>query len=226
MTRGSWILSGIVCAALAASAANAADLSSYRGFQFGAKLSAVAQQAGMKPTEARLVHQRPAMIQELNFQPNLYRNSASVADPVSEIQLSFYNAELYRMVVLYDRYKVAGMMPQDMVEAISATYGTATKPATEVAYHSYSSENAAVIARWEDSQYSYNLVRAEDRSSFALVLYSKDRDPLAQAAIAESVRLDAEEAPQREAARAKKLEDDSRVQQEKSRMENKANFRP
>ncbi|HUO32166.1 MAG TPA: hypothetical protein VMU80_23305 [Bryobacteraceae bacterium] len=226
MIRASIFLNGIVCAALGASFVCAADLSSYRGFQFGAQLSAVVQQAGMKPADVEQLHQRPAKIQELKFQPNLYRSLASPADPVTEIMFRFYNGELCRMVVLYDRYKVKGMTPEDMIQAISATYGTAERPVAEVPYHSYSSESAPLIARWEDSQYSYNLVRAEDRSSYALVLYSKGMDALAQAAIVESVRLDAEEAPQREAERVQKQAEQDRVEQEKARLENKANFRP
>ncbi|HTR35123.1 MAG TPA: hypothetical protein VMH80_04435 [Bryobacteraceae bacterium] len=226
MSTGSMFLNGIVCAALGASLVSAADLSSYRGFQFGAQLSAVVEQAGMQLADAELLHQRPAKIQELKFQPNLYRSSASSADPVSEIMFRFYNGELCRMVVLYDSYKVTGMTPEDMIQAISATYGTAQRPVAEVPFHSYSSESAPVIARWEDSQYSYNLVRAEDRYTYALVLYSKKLEALAQAAAAESVRLDAEEAPQREAERAKKQTEDNRVEQEKARLENKANFRP
>jgi len=226
MTPSSLFLNGIVCATLGASFVSAADLSSYRGFQFGTELSGVVQQAGMQPADAELLHQRPAKIQQLKFQPNLYRSAASTADPVSEIMFRFYNGELCRMVVLYDRYKVTGMTPEDMIQAISATYGTAERPVAEVPYHSYTAESAPVIARWEDSQYSYDLVRAEDHSSYAMVLYSKKLDALADAAIAESVRLDAEEAPQREAERVKQQAEANRVEQEKARLENKANFRP
>ena len=43
----------------------AQDLSRYREFQFGMNLVAVAKQADMKPSEAMMIHQRPAVIQEL-----------------------------------------------------------------------------------------------------------------------------------------------------------------
>jgi hypothetical protein len=215
-----------VCAALGMSLLSAADFSTYRGFQFGMSLSRAAEQAGMKTTEATVVHQRPALVQVLDFQPYLFHSSTTNEDPVSEISLSFYNGELFRMAVVYDRHKVDGMTPGDMIEAISATYGTATRPISEIAYHSYYAEVAPVIARWEDSEYSYNLIRADDRSSSAMVLYSKRLDALAQSAILDAVRLDALEAPQREAERAKKQADENRTQQEKSRLANKASFRP
>jgi len=83
-----------------------------------------------------------------------------------------------------------------------------------------------VIARWEDSEYSYNLIRAEDRSTFAMVLYSRALDARAQAGMIEAARLDALEAPQKEAERLKKQEADNQAEQEKSRLANKASFRP
>jgi hypothetical protein len=83
-----------------------------------------------------------------------------------------------------------------------------------------------VLARWEDSQYSYNLIRADDRSSFAMVLYSKRLDALTQPAIVEAVRLETLEAPQKEADRAKKQAEDNQALKEKSRLSNKASFRP
>jgi hypothetical protein len=133
---------------------------------------------------------------------------------------------LYRVVVTYDRYRIEGMTAEDMIAAISTTYGPATRPTAEVAYHSYYGDSAAVIARWEDAEYSYNLVKTGDHSSYALVLYSKRLDVLAQAAIAEAARLDAQEAPQREIDKQKKQEEDEQIVLDKARSANKPNFRP
>ena len=159
-------------------------------------------------TDATTVHQQPALIQSLDFQPNLFHASVGKNDPVSEITLTFYDGELARMAVVYDRYKVDGMTADDMIQALSAAYGSATKPKAEIAYHSYYAEAAPVVARWEDSEYSYNLIRSDDRSSFAMILYSKRLDALAATAIVEAVRLEALAAPQKEADRAKKQADD------------------
>lgn len=222
---------GLLCAALGTSMLSGGDFSSYRGFQFGMNLPVAAKQAGMKPSEARLVHQRPAVIQELDWQPRGFHSSPVQADPVKAdpVQdglLCFYNGELFRIIVNYDRSKVEGMTAEDMIEAISATYGMATRPTAEIAYHSNYGEVATVLARWEDPEYSYNLVRTGNRSSFAMVLYSKRLDALAQAAIAEAVRLDVQEAPQRELAKQEKLAEDGRLVLEKARSVNKPNFRP
>lgn len=213
-------------AALGTCLLSAADFSSYRGFQFGMGLSRAAEQAGMKASDAKLEYQRPVMIQLLDFQPNLFHSAVAKDDPVSEITLSFSGGELFRMAVVYDRYKVEGMTTEDMIQALSKSYGTASRPKAEIAYHSYYAETAPVIARWEDSEYSYNLIRAEDRSTFAMVLYSKALDARAQTGMIEAARLDALEAPQREADRAKKQAEENQTEQEKSRLANKASFRP
>jgi hypothetical protein len=147
-------------------------------------------------------------------------------DPVKDGLFCFINGELFRIVITYDRYKVEGMTAEDLIEAISVTYGTATRPATAIAYHSIYGETAPVAARWEDSQYEYNLVPTGDRSSFAMVLSSKRLNILAQAAIVEAVRLEAQEAPQREIEKKNKRDEDERLALEKARSVNKGNFRP
>ncbi len=211
------------------------DLSRYREFQFGADLLAVAKQARVKPSEARVLHQRPAVIQELVWQAP-YINPSPRADSVKEILFSFYNGELFRMVVTYDPERVAGMTTEDIVEAVSAKYGTVTRPAVEITLSStqfydssekiISDRTEKIIARWEDSQYSFNLFQPSYQSTFGMVMYSKRLDALARAAIVESARLDKQEAPQREVERQKKKDEETSAQQEKARQANKAPFRP
>jgi len=226
MTRArSWAIA-LLCSIVGTSTLSAADLSSYRGLKLGMSLAAAAKQAGTKPADARLVHQRPAVIQELSWELRSPLQTNPKPDPVKDGLLSFVNGELFRIVVTYDRYKVEGMTADDIIQAISATYGTATKPTAEIAYHSNYAEAAPVLARWEDSENSYDLVRTGDRASFALVLYSKRLDLLAQAAIIESARLDAQEAPQRELDKQKKRDDEANLVLEKARSVNKPNFRP
>jgi len=226
MTTSRLLTIPLLCATLGTCLLSAADFSSYRGFKFGMNLSRAAEQAGMKPNEAKLEDKRPVMIQVLDFQPNLFNSAVAKDDPVSEITLSFSNDALFRMAVIYDRYKVDGMTAEDMIQALSKTYGTATTPKAEITFHSYYGDTTPVIARWEDSEYSYNLIRAEDRSTFGLVLYSKTLDAQAQTGMMEAARLDALEAPQKEAERVKKQAEENEAEQEKSRLANKASFRP
>jgi hypothetical protein len=217
----------IVSVVLGTSMLCAADFSTYRGMHFGMNLTAAAKQTGTKLTEVRVVHQRPALIQEVDWQPRPVTPSGPLAaDPVKEGLLCFYNGELFRVVVTYDRYKVEGMTAEDMIDGISATYGTATRPTAEIAYHSNYGEVGEVVARWENSEYSYDLVRTGDRSSFAMVLYSKRLEALAQAANVEAVKLEAEEAPKRELEKQRKKDDAEHLVLEQARSVNKPNFRP
>jgi len=210
---------------------NAQDFSRYREFQFGMNLIAVGKQTDVKPSEARVIHQRPAVIQELEWRPQRFLASSPQADPVKEILFSFYNGELFRMLVNYDQHKTEGLTDEDMVEAISAKYGIATRPAASItlllssSFHVYN-DSEKVIARWEDSQYSFNLFRSSYQPTFGMLVFSKPLDGVARAAIVEAIRLDEQEAPQREIERQKKQDEESRVAQEKARPGNKVNFRP
>ena len=75
------------------------DLSRYRGFEFGETLAAVAKQAGLALTDVKLIHERPAVIQELEWPIWLAGSSSAPTDPVKTILFSFYNGELFRIVV-------------------------------------------------------------------------------------------------------------------------------
>jgi hypothetical protein len=218
-------------AVLSAASLYAGDLSKYREFQLGMNLAALAKQAQMKPSDAKTIHQRPALIQELEWQPRfaIRSGSDSDTDSVEEVLFSLYNNQLSRMVVSYNRARTEGLTTEDMIEAISATYGAAEKPEAEIVFPSVYRETVKVVARWEDSQYSLSLVRLAPSSyqpEFGMVLLSKRLDALAQAASAAAIRLDEQEAPQREIERQKKVEDENRAEQEKARPANKANFRP
>lgn len=212
-----------------APAIDAQALSRYREFQFGMNVLVVAQQADMEPSKARVIHQRPAVIQELDWRPSRALGSAPQADPVKEVLFSFYNGELFRMLVNYDRYMTEGLTDEDMVEAISAQYGTASRPDTKVILFSsfqVYNDSEKVIARWENSQYSFNFFRSSYQPTFGMLIFSKRLDSLAQAGIAEAIRLDEQAAPQREIERQKGQDEADRAEQEKARLANKPNFRP
>jgi hypothetical protein len=78
------------------------------------------------------------------------------------------------------------------------------------------------VASWEDSQYSFKLVRSSFSGGFELVIYSKRLNSEAEVALAEAVKLEKQEEPQREAERQKKQTDDL----EATRQKNQKSFRP
>lgn len=211
---------------LSAPLLDAGDLSRYREFQFGTDLPAVAKQAGVKPSDAQVIHQRPALIQELEWQPQDLSGYSGKADSIKDIRFSFYNGELFQIVVNYDRYRTEGLTAEDLISAISAQYGTATKPDAEIMFPSLYQETVKVIARWEDSQYSLDLVRSSYQHSFGIVVWAKRLDALARTATTEALRLDEQEAPQRELEHNKREEAENLMQQERARQVNKPGFRP
>ena len=85
------------------------DLSRYRGFQFGETLPAVAKQAGLDVSQAKVIHERPALLQELEWPIWLASSFDSPQDPVRTILFSFYNGELFRVLVSYDRDDTTGL---------------------------------------------------------------------------------------------------------------------
>jgi len=48
------------------------------------------------------------------------------SDTVEQILFSFYNGELYKISVTYDRSSTEGLTEEDMVKSISAKYGPPT----------------------------------------------------------------------------------------------------
>ena len=204
------------------------DLSRYRGFQFGETLPAVAKQAGLDVSQAKVIHERPALIQELEWPMWLASSFSSPQDPVRTILFSFYNGELFRVLVSYDRDETKGLTTEDLTEAISAQYGTATKPANiEIVFSSTQvyNDSEAIIATWADSQYSFNLYRSSYQPTFGMIAFSKGPDALARTATAEAIRLDAVEAPQQEIQPQNQEDEKNRESLERARQVNKSKFR-
>jgi hypothetical protein len=202
------------------------DLSRYRTFQLGADLPAIAKQVGSTPAQAKVIQSRSALMQELEWMPRSLGLSAQT-ESAKEIVFSFYNGELFRIVVNYDRYETEGLTTDDFVEALSAAYGIAAKPATPAkAPSGLYGEQEEVIAQWQDPQYRFDLVRSSYGPTFKLVGVLKRLEAQAEAAILEAARLDKEEAPQREAAQAAQQEETERVRLEKARLVNQPKFRP
>ena len=209
---------------LSASVIHAQDLSKYRNFSFGMSFVEVSKQVDSQPLQTKLIQKRPAVIQELTWWPRESSGSSPQAEPIWQVLFTFYNGELYRILVTYDRHATEGLGIEDMVEAISAKYGTATRPDVEISFptNELYRSTEKVIARWEDSQHSFNLFRSSFLNTFGLVMFSKGLDVQVRAAIAESIKLQEQEYPQREIERQKKVADNL----EAARQKNRPTFRP
>lgn len=200
------------------------DLSKYRDFSFGMSLVELSNQVNLRPLQTKLIHKHPAVVQELTWWPRESSGSSLVADSVWQVFFTFYNGELYRILVTYDPNATKGLTAEDMVQAISVQYGTATRPDAQISFptNELYRSTEKVIARWEDSQYSINLFRSGFVNSFGLVMFSKRLDGQAEAAMAESVKLEGQEDLQKEIERQRKETDKLEV----ARQKNRKTFRP
>jgi hypothetical protein len=197
------------------------DLSSYRGFQLGASVAAVAKRADMSPPEVQALHLRPAPIQELTWRPRTMESA-------QEVVFRFYEGELFRIEVRYDETETEGLTNGDMVAALAVVYGVATLiPAPPTAALGSSEDDKDVrIAEWQDARSRFELVRPAHESNFRLIGVLKRLEAPVQAALLEAQRLDEVEAPQREATRIAREEAAVSAKLEQTRLANKAKFRP
>jgi hypothetical protein len=126
--------------------------------------------------------------------------------------------------VSYDQSSTEGLTTDDLVKSISDKYGPPTGVALPIdsAKIDHYDLKPAVVASWEDAQYSFNLVRSSYADRLGLAIYSKHVNEQAELAIAEAVKLDEQEGPLREAALQKKQTDDL----ESARQKNRKVFRP
>jgi hypothetical protein len=208
---------------LAAPLLRGQDLSKYRHFTFGMSLTRVLERTDQKMADVKVIHGRPAVIQELTWwPPNLPGTSQS--DSVQEVLFSFYNGELYRISATYDRRAIEGLTAEDVVQLMKAKYGAPKNPATEMleteinfSPHDQYDSKEKVVASWEDSQYSLNLIRSSYSDGYGLVMLSKQLNAEAELAIAQAVKLEKDEIPQVEAARQKKETDDLEAARQKNR---------
>jgi hypothetical protein len=201
----------------------------YRDFQLGGDLASVSAMAGVAVSEAKTIHQRPALIQELQWRlPYALTGPAAPSrDPVQQIVFSFYSDQLFKLVIDYDRDRTEGMTDADMIDAISSEYGAMSKmPPKSVATSPVATDSGIRVARWGGTDYAVDLYRPSYASGFRMIVTSVRLETLARTAEAQAVRLDERDAPQREIARQKKEADEMRAAQEKARLANKAAFRP
>ena len=202
----------------------------YREFQLGGDLASVSALAGVAVSEAKVIHERPAVMQDLQWRPPYAPTgpTAPSPDPVRQIVFSFYDDQLFRLVIDYDHNRTEGMTDADMIEAISSAYGSTSKmpQKSRIASSQVAEESGTRVAHWGDADYSVVLYRSSYASGFRMIVTSVRLEALAATAEAQALRLDERDAPRREIARQKKEADDTRAAQERARLANKAGFRP
>src|SRR5437762_7973170 len=185
----------LVILLLAAPLLRAQDLSKYRHFTLGMNLTNLLERTEQNLTDVKTIHGRPALVQELTWWPPNVSGTSLRSDNVEQILFSFYNGELYKISVTYDRPSTEGLTAEDMVNSISAKYGPATNVALEIdsSKNDRSDVRQKPVTSWEDAQYSFNLARSSSTDHLGLIIYSKRVNAEAELAIAEAVKLEEQE---------------------------------
>ena len=221
-----------VCAVLfgVSQPASAQDLSRYRDIAFGSSVGTVATMTGTNMTQVKVVHQRPALIQEFVWRPQYgLGQSLGRSEAAREITFRFCDDELFSIVVVYDTRLVEGLTSADIIDAVSGVYGPATRTLPSQppdAAPSGSINSSTAIARWQSIDHEFTLMREAYPATFRLIGASKRVAMVARAAEVEARRLDQQEAPRRLAEQAVADAERKSAAADKTRATNKGAFRP
>lgn len=209
--------------ALSGSPLGAQELSRYRDYALESSMASVATISKTRESETKTLYERPARIQQIEWRAPYVTSGTEMADPVHDVVFSFCDDQLYQVVVNYDRDRMDGLTTADVLASVSATYGVPVrKAAGPTALPLDLPADTIVVARWEDAASLVILARGSYPAQFQLMLISKALNARARAAIKQSLRLETQEAPQRE----RDQRADALAASQKTRVLNKAAFRP
>ena len=221
---------GIGALVLCGTAFAGQDFDRYREFTLGSDVATVSTATGIEGSAMKVLHQRPALIQEFTWRPRYARRqTAAENESAEQVVFTFYDDSLFRITVDYDQARTEGLSDTDMIDAISTIYGSIVKPSTtrRAPPASVYDDPGTFLAQWGDAANSVTLYKLTSYATkFRMVVTAEPTAALARTATARALVLDDREAPQREAAREKKEADDRRAAEEKARSTNKPAFRP
>ena len=210
----------------------AQEQGAYRDFHLGASTKSILALTETRSGDVRLVHDRPAVMQELRWTPSSYgtvRSAPSRGDAVEHIVFNFYENQLSRIAVDYERSRTRGLTDRDVVEALSAVYGAPSSSSltlTDDAETGNENSAARVVARWNGPGYAVVLSRWAYGAALRLIVESTRLAALARTDDARAIALDVQEGPQRGAARARREQQDKDDADKAARAANKVTFRP
>lgn len=202
-------------------------LAHYRGVTLGDSVQSVVDRLQMAAADVKVVHERPAMVQELTWRPHRFVSGATVEpDALSEMVMTFHAGRLARIGVVYDRERTQGLTNADMHELMAGVYGTSLLVGTPTLRTIGPPSDRQTIARWEDDETLLLLWREQYPGRLGLTITSIAADAALQEALADGQRLSAAEAPMRDLARRTAEAAAARTLGEKMRLDNKARFKP
>jgi len=213
---------------------SAQDFSQYRTFQLKSNVAAVSTALGLGPEASTTLYQQPALLQKIEWRASIWGAASGLpsTDPVEQMTFSFYNDQLFQIVVAYRRTGTAGMTDADMTEALSEVYGARAPRLIAGHVPSFAEqESGTLVSRWGNATHRVVLYRSESYRAgtpgeLRLIVSDVALERLATTAIARAERQYELDAPRRELARQKAELTAEREALEKARGVNKQVFQP
>jgi hypothetical protein len=205
--------------------ASAQEVSHYRAYALDSSVDAVLAASGARAADIKVLHEQPALIQELEWRAPYSHSTTEPADPVRTTVFSFCDNALYQVLVTYDPSRTDGLSNGDIIDSLTTAYGA---PVLGSARNRPldAPTDTVVLAQWDRAGSSMTLLRGVYSAEFQLMLTSKASGTRARGAIREAARMQVADAPRREREQQKKEAADAIAAREKLRATNKAAFRP
>jgi hypothetical protein len=126
----------------------------YREYALGSSVASVVKISNTREDGTKTLHVRPARIQEVEWRAPYVSLGTALADPVRDIVFSFYDDQLYKVAVTYDRDRMEGLTNDDVIESISRTYGVPLlrhAPIARTPLPDAMPAETTVLGQWEDA---------------------------------------------------------------------------
>jgi hypothetical protein len=204
---------------------SAQDPLRYRAYTLDSSVDAVLAASAARVADVRVLHERPAMIQELDWRAPYTHAANEPLDPVRSIIFSFCDNALYQLLVSYDSARTDGLSNGDIIAALTDAYGAPILGSARNRPLDMASDTV-VLAQWDRAGSSLTLLRRVYSSEFQLMLTAKALSTRARGAIREAARLETADAPRRELEQRKQEAAAAGAARDKIRTTNKAAFRP
>jgi hypothetical protein len=146
----------------------------YRTYQQGADRLSISRQIGL-PSPPATMRNPPGAVQDLRWRAQYARRGdARSEDPVARLAFSFYEDQLFRIVIDYASDRTEGMTEADMVAAVSHVYGPPVKrirPTSQAGLPRQALEDT-LIAEWITSAHHVSLLTVGGKAAFRMIVAS------------------------------------------------------
>lgn len=193
----------LLCSVVSVSLFAAQRPPDYRTYRMGDDVLAIARQIGL-PSPATTAPRAVGPVLELTWRAqHVRRGESPSSDPVALLVFSFYDDQLFRIVIDYASERTEGMTEADMVAVVSRVYGSPAKrtdPPSPVGLHPQRPEDT-VVAQWTDGQLQVALLALRGQNAFRMVVASVPLEGLARRAGAHDTPADLQDRTSIDAAR-------------------------